>query len=29
MAALVKSDDDGKHRAWATTNYPALVRRSE
>ena len=27
MEALLKSDDDGKHRAWATTNYPALVRR--
>jgi hypothetical protein len=27
MQALLKSDDEGKHHAWATTNYPALVRR--
>jgi hypothetical protein len=29
MQALLKSDDEGKHRAWATSNYPALVRRLE
>jgi hypothetical protein len=26
LAALVRSDDEGKHLAWARANYPALVR---